>query len=106
MAVHFDGNWQPNGFTSRQASLTDALGMLAVMQVLFTIAFFIVRARTPGAQWPTLLFAYVFLAFFWYANNSIVERNLSHPPTHSQSKGPVAPLAGKGGVERSLTARL
>jgi len=30
MAVHFDANWQPNGYTSREGSLMLALGMLAL----------------------------------------------------------------------------
>jgi|SRR5450432_1286525 len=106
MAVHFDGNWQPNGYTSRQGSLIDALGMLAAMQVLFTIAFFIVRARKPEALWPTLLFSYAFLAFFWYANNSIVEWNLSHPPAHSELMGPDFPAARDSGVRKFLTVSL
>ena len=92
MAVHFDANWNPNGYTSRQGSLILALGMLAAMQVLFTIAFFIVRAQKPAALWPMLAFAYLFLGFFWYANHWIVEFNL-HPPAHSELVGPGSPVA-------------
>ncbi len=80
MAVHFDANWQPNGYTSRQGSLMLALGMLAAMQVLFTITLLIVRSQKPSALWPMLLFSYVFLGFFWFANNWVVESNLPKPP--------------------------
>ena len=38
MAVHFNANWQPNGYTSRGGSLMLGLGIMAVMLVVFTIA--------------------------------------------------------------------
>jgi Protein of unknown function (DUF1648) len=88
MAVHFDANWQPNGSTSREGSLMLALGILATMQVLFTITFFIVRALKPGVLWPMLGFSYLFPGFFWYANNWIVEFNLNPPPAHSKLVSP------------------
>src|SRR5579863_8076363 len=69
MAVHFNANWQPNGYTSREGSLMLSLGMLAFMQIVFTITALIVHAQKPQAAWPMLVFAYLFLGFFWYANN-------------------------------------
>jgi len=35
MAVHFDANWQPNGYTSREGAVMLGLGIMAVMLVLF-----------------------------------------------------------------------
>src|ERR1700729_3883095 len=102
MAVHFDANWQPNGFTSRQGSLMLSLGMLATMQVLFTITFFIVRAQKPGALWPMLLFSYVFLGFFWFANNWIVEFNLRPQPAHSELVGPNSPAPTNSELKTDL----
>jgi hypothetical protein len=87
MAVHFDANWQPTGFTSRQGALMLAVGILATIQVLFTIAIVIVRAQKPDAFRPMLAFAYLFLAFFWFANNWVVEFNLRPQPAHSELVG-------------------
>lgn len=91
MAVHFDANWQPNGYTSREGSLMLALGMLAFMQIVFTISALIVRAQKPQAAWPLLALFYLSLGFFWYANNWIVEFNLNAQPAHSELVGPISP---------------
>lgn len=93
MAVHFNANWQPNGYTSRQGSLTAALAMLAFMQVTFTLSFFIVRAQKPSAAWPMLGFFYLFLGFFSYVNNWILEFNLRTQPAHSELVGPNSPVS-------------
>ena len=93
MAVHFDANWQPNGYTSREGSLMLAIGMLAFMQVVFTISALIVRSQKPGAAWPMLMLFYLSLGFFWYANNWIVEFNLKAQPAHSELVGPISPAA-------------
>ncbi len=52
MAVHFDANWQPNGYTSREGALQLGLGIMLVMLVLFTVATLIVHALKPPAAWP------------------------------------------------------
>src|SRR5215467_13306183 len=49
MAVHFDANWNPNGFTSREGALELGLGILAFMLLIFTIAAFTIRALKPQA---------------------------------------------------------
>ena len=48
MAVHFDANWRPNGFTSRQGALDLGLGIMAFMLVVFTVASFAIRALKPA----------------------------------------------------------
>ena len=84
MAVHFDANWQPNGYTSREGAVELGLGIMGVMLVLFTVTTLIVRALKPSASWPALLLSWVVLGFCWYGNYSIVRFNLSqvapHPP--------------------------
>jgi Protein of unknown function (DUF1648) len=77
MAVHFDANWQPNGYTSRQGSLMLGLGIMAVMLVLFTIAALSARSLKPSASWPVLLVSYLVLGFCWFGNHSIVNFNLN-----------------------------
>jgi hypothetical protein len=83
MAVHFDANWQPNGYTSRQGAVQLGLGILVVMLVLFTIAILIIDALKPAAFWPALVISYVVLGFCWYGNYSIVRFNLKAQQQHS-----------------------
>ena len=59
MAVHFDANWQPNGYTSREGALELGLGIMAVMLVMFTLATLIIHALKPAAGLPAVLIAYV-----------------------------------------------
>ena len=47
MAVHFDANWQPNGYTSREGAVMLGLGIMAVMLMLFSLAALIARALKP-----------------------------------------------------------
>jgi|HubBroStandDraft_4_1064222.scaffolds.fasta_scaffold394832_2 hypothetical protein len=90
MAVHFDANWQPNGYTSREGALMLGLGIMAVMLLFFTIGALIAHALKPAAAWPLLLAFYVGLGGLWYANNSIVEWNLN-APVHAESVVPDFP---------------
>ncbi len=78
MAVHFDANWQPNGYTSREGSLELGLGIMVFMLIVFTVAGLIVRALNRAASWPMLIVFYVVLGFVWFGNSSIVEWNLGH----------------------------
>ena len=93
MAVHFDANWQPNGYTSREGALMLGLGFMAVMLLFFTIGALIANALKQAAAWPLLLAFYVGLGFLWFANNWIVEWNLNPPPAHSELVGPSSPAA-------------
>jgi hypothetical protein len=93
MAVHFDANWQPNGYTSREGALMLGLGIMAVMLLFFTIGALIANALKPSAAWPLLLTFYLGLGFLWFANNWIVESNLKSPPAHSELVGPSSPVA-------------
>ena len=91
MTVHFDANWQPNGYTSREGALELGLGIMVVMLVMFTLATLIIHALKPGAAWPALLMAYVVLGFCWYGNHSIVRFNLNVQPAHSELVGSSSP---------------
>jgi hypothetical protein len=87
MAVHFDANWQPNGYTSREGAVQLGLEILAVILVLFTLATLIIDALKPAAFWPALVIPYAVLGFCWYANYSIVEFNLNAERQHSELMG-------------------
>jgi len=89
LAVHFDANWQPNGYTSREGAIQLGLGILAVMLVLFTVATLIIDTLKPAAFWPALAVAYVVVGFCWYGNYSIVKFNLHAQRAHSELVGGV-----------------
>jgi hypothetical protein len=79
MAVHFDVNWQPNGWTSREGALILALGSTAFMLVIFTIAAYATlrTASSSLAMWGMVAVFYVALGFVYFVNNWIVDRNLN-----------------------------
>jgi hypothetical protein len=87
MAVHFDANWQPNGYTSKEGAVELGLGIMAVILVLFTVAGLIAHALKPAAAWPMLIVFYVVLAVIWYGNYSIVKFNLNAQQVHSELRG-------------------
>lgn len=88
MAVHFDANWQPNGYTSREGALYLGIGILAVMLVMFTLAALVMHALKPPAAWPALLVAYVAVGICWYGNHAIVKFNLNAGKGSSQLSVP------------------
>jgi|SRR5580765_5994075 len=90
MAVHFDANWQPNGYTSREGAVQLGLGIVVVMLVLFTLATLIIHVLKPAAFWPALLISYAVVGFCWYGNYSIVEFNLKAQQEHSELMGAVS----------------
>jgi uncharacterized protein DUF1648 len=77
MAVHFDANWQPNGYTSREGALMLGLGIMAFLLVIFTVGAFILRAAKSSPAWPMLALFYVVLGVSCYGNYSIVRFNLN-----------------------------
>lgn len=101
MAVHFDADWQPNGYTSKEGAVELGLGIMAVMLVLFTVAGLIAHALKPTAAWPMLLVFYLVLAVIWYGNDSIVRFNLNAQRVHSELRGP----AGKSGSQFLIATR-
>ena len=87
MAVHFDANWQPNGYTSREGAMRLGLEILLLMLVLFTVTTLLIDVLKPSAFWPALIVAYVSLGFCWYANYSIVKFNLQTQQVRSEVMG-------------------
>jgi hypothetical protein len=79
VAVHFDVNWQPNGWTSRDGALMLALGVTAFLLVIFTVACY-AACRTGSSslsRWALLAVFYVALGFVYYVNAWIVNRSLN-----------------------------
>ena len=77
IAVHFDANWQPYGYTSKEGAVELGLGILTVLLVLFTVAGLIAYALKPAAAWPMLVVFYVVVGLTWYGNYSIVKFNMN-----------------------------
>lgn len=104
MAVHFDANWQPNGYTSKDGAARLGLGVMATMLVIFTIAMLLSHAVKPSSSWPVLIVSYFVLGVIWYGNSSIIEFNLKARTVHSElisSQGKVRTpsLTAKGASE-------
>ena len=100
MAVHFDANWQPNGYTSREGALYLGLGIMAFLLVLFTVGALIAHAQKPSAFWPMLIFFYAILGVCWYGNNSIINFNLREKSSVVGEGAPslsLRSLQGQGG---------
>lgn len=104
MAVHFDANWNPNGFTSREGALQLGLGIMVVMLVVFTVAVVAILALKPQAAWPALLIAYVVLGFCLYGNHSIIQFNLNAQPAHSVTRS--SPLSVSVGQVASFESQV
>ena len=88
MAVHFDANWRPNGYSTRENALMVGLGIMGFVLVVSTISLLVVHALKPAAAaWALLAVFYVTLAFTWYGNHSIIEFNLHPQPSRSGPAG-------------------
>jgi Protein of unknown function (DUF1648) len=98
MAVHFDINWQPNGYTTREGSLTLGLGIVAFLLVAFTISALVVYTLKRSAAWPVLAISYVMLIFACYGNYSIVKFNLNPQPARSELVGSHSPATNDSNV--------
>ena len=90
MAVHFNANWQPNGYTTREGAVMLGLGIMAFLLLVFTLAMLIIHAQKPAAAWPALVISYIVLGVCWYGNHMIVDFNL-HASAHSELVGPTSP---------------
>ncbi len=103
MAVHFDANWQPNGYTSREGALELGLGIMVFMLIVSTVGLLIAHALKPAAAWPLLLVFYVTIGFVWFGNHSIIEWNLNPPPAHSELMGSNSPAVRDSSGPEFLT---
>jgi Protein of unknown function (DUF1648) len=81
IAVHFDANWQPNGWTSREGARTLALETTGFLLATFTFAAF-VASRKPMSSlsmWAMIIVFYVALGLVYQVNKWIVDRSISPP---------------------------
>ena len=104
IAVHFDANWQPNGWTTREGSRMLALGTTAFLLATFTIASYAVR-RAPVSglsQWAMVGVFYVVLCLVYFVNSWIVERNLQPRSKPFAQLIVLRDLRGSGGFCQKL----
>jgi hypothetical protein len=84
MATHFDFAGQPNGWMPRDTSFWYAIGITAVVLVVFTAVLLLIhreRSRISDVvSWALLLFFYFVLGFVYFANNAVVDYNLNRHP--------------------------
>lgn len=78
VAVHFDAKWRPNGWTTRQAARTLALGMQLFLLTVFTIAAFAIsRVRTSSVpHWTLVAVFYLVIGLVYFVNRWVVDRSL------------------------------
>jgi len=79
IAVHFDANWQPNGWTSREGARLLALSTTVLLLTIFTIAGYATARMSTSSlsMWSVLAIFYIVLGLVYYVNSWIVDRNLS-----------------------------
>jgi hypothetical protein len=95
IATHFNAAGQPNGWMTREASLTFGLVLTAFLLTVFTAILYGMQRKSSAetASWAFLAFSYLMVGFIYYANASILNFNLQGRPV---AVGPfllVAPLA-------------
>jgi hypothetical protein len=80
MATHFDAGGRPNGWMSRETSLGFALGITALMLLVFTLLPYLLsrkRAVSAAFSWATLAFAAFIVGFVFYVNDRLIQFNLT-----------------------------
>jgi hypothetical protein len=96
IAVHFDANWQPNGWTSREGARTLALGTTGFLLAVFTLAAFAVsRSRASTlSRWGVVIVFYIAISLIYFVNNWIVDRNLTPQSLPSAASLASSAMAG------------
>ena len=83
MATHFGANGQPNGWMPRETSVYFGVGVVAFVLIVFTtIAIVVMKSKTMPDQVALAMlgFFYLIVGFVFYANNSVIEHNLTGQP--------------------------
>ena len=78
MASHFDINGRPNGWMPREAAFYLALGLTALIVVVFTAVSYVAhKTHVPDAfSWSLLGFFYLVISFVYAGNSGVVQYNL------------------------------
>jgi hypothetical protein len=78
MATHFNLNGQPNGWMPRDTALYFALGVTALVVVVFTVISYVAhKTHAPDLlSWSLLGFFYLIIGFVYAGNSGVVQYNL------------------------------
>jgi hypothetical protein len=82
MATHFAADGGPNGWMSRQVAFEFGLGLTAFVLIVFTVILLVAYRQTASDKfaWAFLVFSYVIVGIVFYANQSILNYNLTARP--------------------------
>jgi hypothetical protein len=78
MATHFNINGQPNGWMPRETALYFALGVTALVVVVFTVISYVAhKTHAPDLlSWSLLGLFYLVIGFVYAGNSGVVQFNL------------------------------
>jgi len=78
MATHFNLNGQPNGWMPRATALYFALGVTALVVVVFTVISYVAhKTHAPDLlSWSLLGFFYLVIGFVYAGNSGVIQYNL------------------------------
>jgi hypothetical protein len=78
MATHFNINGQPNGWMPRETAFYFALGVTALLIVVFTVISYVAhKTHAPDLfSWSVLGFFYLVIGFVYAGNSGVVQYNL------------------------------
>jgi len=78
MATHFNINGQPNGWMPRASALYFALGVTALVVVVFTVISYVAhKTHAPDLlSWSLLGFFYLVIGFVYAGNSGVIQYNL------------------------------
>ena len=95
MASHFDINGRPNGWMPREAAFYLALGLTALIVVVFTAVSYVAhKTHVPDAfSWSLLGFFYLVISFVYAGNSGVVQYNLDGQRVELDSWTVLAPVA-------------
>jgi hypothetical protein len=79
MATHFNLNGQPNGWMPRETAFYFALGVTALVVVVFTVISYVAhKTHAPDLlSWSLLGFFYLIIGFVYAGNSGVVQYNLN-----------------------------
>lgn len=82
LATHFNGAGQPNGWMTREASLTFALVLTLILLVVFSVMLYLAQVKSVQSQtaWVLMAFFYLIMAVLYRVNASIVDFSLYGRP--------------------------
>jgi len=95
MATHFDINGRPNGWMPRETALYFALGVTALIVVVFTVISYVAhKTHVPDAfSWSLLGFFYLVIAFVFAGNTGVIQYNLDGQPVEIDFWTVLVPVA-------------